>query len=474
MNKLLSSFLLFFAVALLLRVLSFFNSVFDHDESTYIVIADNLLKGHTYLRESIDVKPVGIFLIYAAWMKLLGGSIVGLRILATCFIALTATCLHWAKKAERHSNRVGIAAGLSYVIMCSMFLFYGLSPNTELFYVAFTSVALVLILQYPLAYLPYGIMGLFLGMGFVVKYTVAFDALALGLFVGYWHWQNRQNYLHLLGRWTLLFGGFMVPLLLVYFWYEQRGMGAQLLEHTFGLSKAYAAYSNNSISGRLIFFLDYFLRFLPLNIAFVLIVLRGPKLHSRVLGVIWALGVLVAIGLQGNAFGHYMIQLMLPVCYLGSEFFSPDFEKPQWIQRVFKPKVAWSALGLLVVTSLVLQKRDCFDKPDFPKQVAQYLGERLQAQDRIFLGNFHHIAYHLLGQTSPTPYVHRSLLWEKRHQAVLKIDLPKELQKIEALKPRFVVFQKPVPSHPALTNFMNSYREIKTWDEGEITAYERK
>jgi 4-amino-4-deoxy-L-arabinose transferase-like glycosyltransferase len=474
MYKLLSSFLLFLAGALLLRVFSLFNSVFDHDESTYIVIADNLLKGHTYLRESIDVKPVGIFLIYATWMKLFGGSILGLRILATCFIATTATCLYWAKKAEGHSTSVGIAAGLSYVIMCSMFLFYGLSPNTELFYVALTSVALVLTLQFRRSYLAYGIAGLFLGMGFVVKYTVAFDALALGLFIGYWHWRNQQNYLHLLGRWILLFFGFMVPLLLVYFWYEQRGMGPQVLEHTFGLSKAYAAYSNNSLSGRLIFSLDYFLRFFPLNAAFILIALRGPKPHSRVLGVIWALGVLVAIGLQGNAFGHYMIQLMLPVCYLGSEFFSPDFEKPQWIQRIFKPKVAWSALGLLLVISLILQKRDCFDKPDYPRQIAQYLGPRLQPQDRIFLGNFHHITYHLLGQTSPTPYVHRSLLWEKRHQAVLKIDLPKELQKIEALKPRFVVFQKPLPSDPALASFLSAYREVKSWDEGEIVAFERE
>jgi 4-amino-4-deoxy-L-arabinose transferase-like glycosyltransferase len=474
MYKFLSSFLLFLAVALLLRVFSLFNSVFDHDESTYIVIADNLLRGHTYLRESIDVKPIGIFLIYAAWIKLFGGSILGLRILAACFIALTATCLYWAKKAEGQATSVGIAAGLSYSIMCSMFLFYGLSPNTELFYVALNSVALVLILQFPRAYLPYGMAGLFLGMGFVIKYTVAFDALAFGLFIGYWHWQNRQNYLHLLGRWVLLLAGFMVPLLLVYFWYQQRGMGAQVLEHTFGLSKAYAAYSNNSVGRRLIFFLDYFLRFSPLNAAFIWIALRGPKPLSCILGLLWALGVLVAIQLQGNAFGHYMIQLMAPVCYLGSEFFSPDFEKPQWMQRTFKPRVAWSALGLLLIISLVLQKRDCWDKPDYPLQVAQYLGPQLQPQDRIFLGNFHHITYHLLGQTPPTPYVHRSLLWEKRHQAVLKIDLPAELQKIEALKPRFVVLQKPFPEDPALESFLSSYRAIKTWDKGEIVAFERK
>jgi hypothetical protein len=251
-------------------------------------------------------------------------------------------------------------------------------------------------------------------------------------------------------------------------------MGEQLLEHTFDLSKAYASYSNNNLGGRLIFFLDYFLRLLPLNLAFILIALRGPMLRSRVLGIIWALGVLVAIGLQGNSFGHYMIQLMLPVCYLGSEFFSLNFEKPQWIQRIFKPTVAWSALGLLVVISLILQKRDCFDKPDYPKQVAQYLGPRLQARDRIFLGNFHHITYHLLGQTSPTPYVHRSLLWEKRHQSVLKIDLSGELQKIETVKPRFVIFQRPIPSDPALTNFLSRYRKIKTWDEGVIIAFERE
>ncbi|HEX5625100.1 MAG TPA: hypothetical protein VFX48_03710, partial [Saprospiraceae bacterium] len=41
-------------LAILLRFFSFFPSVIDHDESTYIVIAKALLEGQTYFKDVID------------------------------------------------------------------------------------------------------------------------------------------------------------------------------------------------------------------------------------------------------------------------------------------------------------------------------------------------------------------------------------------------------------------------------------
>jgi hypothetical protein len=123
--------------------------------------------------------------------------------------------------------------------------------------------------------------------------------------------------------------------------------------------------------------------------------------------------------------------------------------------------------------NLFLQKKDYLDKPDHARETANYLRPRLLPNDRIYLGNYHQIVYHLLKQESPTPYVHRSLLWEKRHRVVLRIDLAKEMQRIQKINPRFVVFQPELPDEPAAEAFLARYRVLKTIRDKAV-VYERR
>ena len=62
-------------LSLVMRFFSFFPSVMDHDESTYLVIADALRQGNVYLRDVIDTKPIGIFTLFAVFQILFGKSI---------------------------------------------------------------------------------------------------------------------------------------------------------------------------------------------------------------------------------------------------------------------------------------------------------------------------------------------------------------------------------------------------------------
>jgi hypothetical protein len=57
--------LLFCLLAVTLRFFSFFPSVIDHDESTYLEIARMLLSGKILYVDMVDIKPPGIFLILA-------------------------------------------------------------------------------------------------------------------------------------------------------------------------------------------------------------------------------------------------------------------------------------------------------------------------------------------------------------------------------------------------------------------------
>jgi hypothetical protein len=80
----------FLAISVGLRILTFFRSVIDHDESTYIVIGDAILQGARYWIDVTDVKPVGIFWLYAGFLGVLGHSIAAMRLMAAVFLGLTA------------------------------------------------------------------------------------------------------------------------------------------------------------------------------------------------------------------------------------------------------------------------------------------------------------------------------------------------------------------------------------------------
>ena len=179
-------FLALLALSLLLRWGTSFISVINHDESTYIVIADALRNGAVYLRDVIDTKPIGIFWLYAGMEWVTGGSIVGLRLLTTAVVALTAFLLFLTARRPFGSDAMGWAAGLAYPCLCSLYTYYGISPNTELFFNAFT-VAAVAVAVAPRvgpagrpAFWQWPVAGVLLGAAAVIKPFVAADALAFG------------------------------------------------------------------------------------------------------------------------------------------------------------------------------------------------------------------------------------------------------------------------------------------------------
>ena len=85
------SALILFALALGMRWPSFDQSVIDHDESTYIVIGQAVWRGELLYTDVWDTKPAGIFLLFGFILKLFGGSIFTIRMLATVAIGGTWT-----------------------------------------------------------------------------------------------------------------------------------------------------------------------------------------------------------------------------------------------------------------------------------------------------------------------------------------------------------------------------------------------
>ncbi|HMQ50354.1 MAG TPA: glycosyltransferase family 39 protein [Saprospiraceae bacterium] len=461
----------FVLLALALRVFTFLPAVIDHDESTYLVIADSLLKGHTYFVDYIDTKPIGIFLLYAGLMSLFGKSIVILRLVVALLVALTAYLLYRAKFAHDGHHQSALWVGGLYIFITSTFTFFGVSPNTELFFNVFTALSLWLILAHPTIW-AYGLAGLSLGCGFVIKYVVAFDALAFGLFLLWLAYLKKRNW------WTTLIGcslmviGFAIPFGLVWWYYWSQGLEEPFLFYSFQVSSRYP--NTRTLEVYTVFVLDFLVHFLPVTLLFFysLFSKKIPTL-TRQLSGLWGLLTMLIVLLPGKRFGHYFIQFMLPYCWLAGSFFMiQPSPLPAWLQKALSPP--WSFRLLAFITALIsfLQLADYLGKPDHPRNIANYLRDRLEVEDRIYMAN-DQIVYHLLDRASPIPYVHPSLFWEPKHIAALEIDVAQELEKIYAAQPRYVVLRKK-PKDERLSPWLQEFYTRDTLIDDKSVIYRRK
>jgi hypothetical protein len=114
---------------------------------------------------------------------------------------------------------------------------------------------------------------------------------------------------------------------------------------------------------------------------------------------------------------------------------------PRWLERLFQPKVGYTLLALLVAVNLFLQKKDYFDKPDYPRMVAKYLRPKLNADDQVYTSNYSQIIYHLLDRQSPIRYIHPSLFWEEKHILALEVDRGQEIDRLKANLPKYIIVQ---------------------------------
>jgi 4-amino-4-deoxy-L-arabinose transferase-like glycosyltransferase len=436
----------------MLRFFSFFPSVIDQDEATYFEIGRQLLEGKELYVDYIDIKPPGMFMIMAGFQAIAGNSSFFIRLFSALWIGLTAILLFRTIVLLLGKREPGLAGGVIYIFMVSCWAFYGLSVNTEIFFNLFTVLALYFFLRNRGGY-DFLIGGFAVGFGVLIKQVMIFDILAFFVFFMILVMRDvRTKSLITLGRKILLAtAGFLIPLGVAVFYFHRLG---NLDEFQYIVLTAPRRYPTVFHAGRMaVYILDFVLRYAPVFFLYFWFILRqkGPNnrvfADYRLLGIIWTIFALVAVLIPGNRFGHYTVQLMLPVSFTAAGFFHPESPKPAWLLRFFRPVVSILLAGVLAAGIVLLQKMEFFDKPDIPREVADYLNPRLGHDDRIYSGNFNHIVYFLLEKDSPTPYLHQSLLLQENHIRTLGIDTLSEYSKIRESRPLFIISKtNPPPS----------------------------
>lgn len=159
--------------------MAFVHEPFERDEGFYGYIGQEILRGATLYRDVADIKPPGIYFIYAFMISIVGNSMEGIRII-TALYAVGTTLIVYRLARLLGGWRCALGAGLLFVLFSNAPLMQGDSSNTEVFMLLPLTLAVYLLM---LAYdrdRPsfFAWSGFFSGIALIVK-TVAAPYVAV-------------------------------------------------------------------------------------------------------------------------------------------------------------------------------------------------------------------------------------------------------------------------------------------------------
>jgi 4-amino-4-deoxy-L-arabinose transferase-like glycosyltransferase len=448
----------------------------SHDEATYFVIAREIFQGKIYFVDLIDTKPIGIFLILGVIIRFISKSIFVIRLITALNIALTAFIVYKISLLNHGERKPAIASGVILIFFLSVFTYFGLFVNPELFFLLFTALGFYFYIHSE-RILSFFACGFMLGIGFMIKYVVLFD---LGAFLLYYFLMKSVKgdlrlIIRAVFRCLAAVSGFLIPISITFLYYYRIGHLNEFIFYTFKVTSQYPV--ERTFIQTLIFVGDFHLRFFPIIFFFYYTLIRshrkpGGEMISKGLIITWCLMILIVVLLPGKSFFHYFIQMMLPVSIYSGNFFSEKLVKPAWINKITGKPYGPVILFAVIVINVAVKKLDYYDKPDKPLIIADYLKMTMQPGDRLYTGNSYQILYYLLEKECPVKYVHRTLMCAGHHQKLLHIDLPKEMGNLMKQNIEYIIMSGSFCYEPMNQYIKDNYTKIRSFD-GNVQVYRR-
>lgn len=476
-------FLFFLLLSFSMRFFSFSRSVIDWDESTYVLIAQALLKGKVLYKDIWDTKPPGIFLLFASVQYFFENSIYVIRFLAMFFVSGTAFFLfkigtHFYPKNNVQSFFVGIFYislisfnGFSFAISRGL----GLEANTEIFFIFFTVVGFYLyfISKKQFSYL--FLSGLAFGVAFIIKYFVLFDVFALGCIILLQHFSlTNEKKLpitkKIIATISIISIGVLLPFFatIAYFYFTNNFNS--FWHVTYEVGKRYA--SEFSLLSTLKFLGDFIYLIGILSLCLFWVIIHSSKktinTHKEICyWFIWFVFSLFGACYSGKNFYHYLYPVFPAVSLITAYIFSENyFRNVHFLSYLKKGVVVLLFASIPVVGILKMNK--LFNKPDYPKLIAKHIGN-----ETLFVDNYYHIVHYYNGTLPLTSYYHPSLLYKPDHLHAIGINQKEETEKIFNQQPTFVLCKKQPSSQIVQDYLMKDYFLEKTFGN-EVLLFKKK
>lgn len=459
-------FIVLFLLSFITRFIIFFPSVIGHDESTYLVIANEWLRGNVPFVDTVDIKPLGIYLVFLISTVLFGQSLVAVRLITILVIAATGYFLYRSKLAYDGDKRLAFLVGLSYVMLIT-FNKLGWTSNTEIFFVFFTALGLWF-LQHLKNGLHYFLFGLVMGLGFIFKYHILFDTIAFGTYLLF---QPKRDLMNKIGLLTIAAFGFLVPFLTILLTYNAIGHLDEFLYASFEIPSNYHHYL--SFGKKMGFVGQFYVYFIPFTIAYAIAIYFYVRSHKTVLDrqhilfFLWPIIVWIAVLMTGKRFYHYYIQALLPFCFF---MFDGLWQLKNPISIRYRSVVYVLLFLIILSVPMISQYKKFWSRTDSSREIAAYLKDKIEPETKIYTSQT--VLYYLLDKSSPTKYIHGSLIYDKDHIKAFSIDQEEEFNRIKKYAPDYVVAYKSGKAFQVKW-LASQYNLIMTCEDS-VTLWKRK
>jgi 4-amino-4-deoxy-L-arabinose transferase-like glycosyltransferase len=439
----LAALLLVLAVAL--RCWDWGDPVIHVDEQYYLLVADRMWAGAVPYVDIWDRKPIGLFLLYAAFHLLPGNGILAYQVAATLAAAATALLVHAGARTlgARHSG--ALAAAVLYLLMLSVL--GGRGGQAPVFYNLPVAAAGVLALRLPGRSLR-GIVAsgaaacLLVGLAIQMKYTPAVEGAFIGLAHGWALVRRGVRPGRLAGAllFWLLMG--LLPTLAVIGWYEAHG---QLAAWWFANLTSIGLRPGYPVAEWGMRLLGIAVQLAPLVACAVLAWRRRPRSGAQAqahrLAAGWLGAATLGFAAISTFFDHYALPLLAPLVIAAAPMLG---------------RSAVALAGTLGIGTLLfaIERVQVRDDATGARRVAALVQANSGGEcPYVFIGDT--VTYLLADACLPTPYAFTNLLAYTTEQGATGIDEAAEVRRILSARPPVIV---------------TSDRKLAIWNRGSFVA----
>lgn len=474
------------ALVILLRLPALPQSVIDWDESIYLLMARSMLDGHAPYTVVWDNKPPGLFALFALAQIVFGQTVLAMRLLAILVVIATCFLLWLYGSVLLGSWAIGALAGLFYAVFSMQN--GGLASNAEIMWAPLTVAAFLLLGQrtgVPATLLPgrrltFLAIGLLLGLAIQIKAVAGMELAAVLVLLAITPLINRRQGrrpqigpIALAG--ALVMVGALAPSLVAVGAFARAGHLADYVYANFTAISIYLRTTPPLTLAPVIEALLAQAHDAPLLWIGALAALplawmirqRHPRVVLDLLAPgLWLVGALSATLLSRRFFPHYFLQVLPPLSLLAAlvivQAVRLDSSLPRARQALLvglivaiglAQPVARPARQSMAEIAALLRRTP---RVELLAYTAHYLRERMEPGDYLFVAEGAPILYYLTGAAIPTRYVLPPLLNDDL-APMIGVDPLAELDRIMALRPRYVVLAEDYRRDPAFLARLQGY-----------------
>lgn len=493
----LKAFIGILLVTILTRFPYFFRADIDWDESTFFLLGQSVLDGNLPYTLWLDNKPPGLW--YCFSLLIISGfqSLLGVRLIGSLWVAMTAF-LNYLCVRKFEGHQTGLITGLALVLLINLNEKGQavLSEQVALLPMA-GSVAVLLLLADRKA-LSLFLAGFLMTMAVTIRLNLAYTLICLSgyIFVTVF-WQTATPLKAKIAQFSAfslgslcLIGGLIVP----YLWTQNLGLLYR------GMIQAALSFANSQKAPLVV--LDKQITFviqsallggvsMALSLIILLtlyaLVMSGYRLikHYKslsneyknfyILALIYWLSIEISIIQSGNFYGHYNIQLLLPVSLLIAPQIQALITYSSNAPKIAKRFRKLFYVGLAIVGSHIFLQYQLittnyiYNGTPFygiSFEIADVIEQFNPAKAAVWIQT-HHLAYWLTGADPIIPSaVHPSSIskefllkaWYGKNASTVK-----ELQKILDAEPVLIIFDRErrdlLADYPAAQQRLRNYIE---------------